>query len=537
MQNDLQSLLIQNRLLTEEVKRRIDQLGAINTVAATVSQTLDLSQTLTTALQAVLNVVGAEAGGISLIDEQANEVVLRAQQGWPHDFVNPPMRIPLGEGMSGKVISTNDIVVDNNLDGTEQLAVPRFHDEQFRSIVMAPMHARSKIIGILSIMSNQPNSFSNELINVLRAVADTVGVAIDNARLYETTSEHERQLNAIFQSTADGMIATDQNGRISMINHAAETFFDVDARKLIGTSLKEAPIHSRIRESLQFALSTQTADNKTFQATLESGKMVSIIVSPVFVESQVEQNRNNQGWVIVLRDISHLRESEIRRAEFMRAAAHDMKNPLGVALSAMHMLQDYFGNVDPTALEIIRLALNGINRLQALINDLLNLEQIESRLGINRSEFKISELIREVFDDMKPMLVEKKLAHTLDIAEEIPSIQGDGKWVKRAIVNYVDNAAKYSSEGGGINVRAFVKDALLHIEVTDNGAGIPPEAQARLFERFYRANSDSKVQGTGLGLAIVKSVAEIHGGGVYVQSQPKHGSTFGMTLSLRGLKL
>jgi two-component system, NtrC family, sensor histidine kinase KinB len=536
VQNDLQSLLIQNRLLTEEVKRRIDQLGAINTVAATVSQTLDLSQTLATALQAVLNVVGAEAGGISLIDEQANEVILRAQQGWPHDFVNPPMRIPVGQGMSGKVIATNDIVVDNNLDGTEQLAVPRFHDEQFRSIVMAPMHAHNKIIGILSIMGHQPNSFSNELINVLRAIADTVGVAIDNARLYETTSEHETQLNAIFQSTADGMIATDQNGRISMINHAAEIFFDVDSRKLIGTPLKEAPIHVRIRESFQFALSTHTSENKTFQATLESGKTVSIIVSPVFVESQIEQNKNNQGWVIVLRDISHLRESEIRRAEFMRAAAHDMKNPLSVALSALHMLQDYFGNIDPTALEIIRLALNGINRLQALINDLLNLEQIESRLGLNQSELKINDLLQEVFAEMKPLLEAKNLTHTLELAQDIPAIDGDAEWVKRAIVNYVDNAVKYTNEGGQIVARTFIKDSLLHVEVTDNGSGIPPEAQPRLFERFYRANSDSKVQGTGLGLAIVKSVAEIHGGSVYVQSQPKHGSTFGMTLSLSGLK-
>ena len=350
-------------------------------------------------------------------------------------------------------------------------------------------------------------------------------------------SSQNKQLNAIFQSTADRMIATDQNGRIRMINHAAEMFFDVDARKLIGTSLKEAPIHARIRASLQFALSTQTSDNKTFQATLESGKMVSIIVSPVDVESQVEQNRNNQGSVIVLRDISHLRESELRRAEFMRAAAHDMKNPLGVALSAMHMLQDYYGNVDSSALEIIRLALSGINRLQALINDLLNLEQIESGLGVNRSEFKVDDLVREIFNEMKPILVEKKLNHELDIPEGIPTIPGDGKWVKRAIINYVDNAAKYSSEGGKINVRVFVKDALLHIEVNDNGAGIAVDAQPRLFERFYRANSDSKIQGTGLGLAIVKSVAEIHGGGVYVQSQPNHGSTLGMTLALSGLKI
>lgn len=535
MQNDLQSLIIQNRLLTDEVKRRIDQLGAINAVAATVSQTLDLDKTLKIALEAVLNVVGAEAGGISLIDEKANEVVLRAQQGWPDDFTNPPMRIPLGKGMSGQVISTNEIVVDNDLNETDVLAVPRFHDEKFRSIVMAPMHARNKIIGILSLMSSKPNSFSEELINVLRAVADTVGVAIDNAHLYETTSEHEKQLNAVLQSTTDGMIATDQSGCISMINQAAENLFEVDARKLIGTPLRDAPIHAKIRESLLFALSSRSSENKTFQTTLENGRVLSSIVSPVYIESQVEKHAVHDGWVIVVRDVSHLRESEVRRAEFMRAAAHDMKNPLGVALSAMHMLQDYYGNVDPSAMEIIRLALNGINRLQSLINDLLNLEQIESGLGISKAEFNLSELLREVFDDMKPIFVEKKFTYKLDIADGIPIIPGDRKWVKRAILNYVDNAAKYTNDGGEIKARVFMVDKLVHIEIVDNGPGIALEFQPRLFERFYRATSD-KVQGTGLGLAIVKSVAELHGGNVYLKSQTGIGSTFGMTLSVKGIE-
>jgi PAS domain S-box-containing protein len=536
VQQDLQSLLVQNRLLTEEVKRRIDQLAAINTVAATVSQSLDLDKTLSTALKAVLDVVVAEAGGISLIDEAAGEVVLRAQQGWPHDFVNPPMRVPLDKGMSGQVIALNDVVLDNDLDGTEQLAVPSFHDEHFRSIAMAPMHARGKIIGILSIMSNKPDSFDAEIVKVLKAVADTVGVAIDNARLYETTAEHETRLDAIFQSTADGMIVTDQNGRISMTNHAAETIFDVDARKLVGTPLREAPIHPRIRESLLYALSSQTGENKSFHVTLDSGRMLSCVVTPIYIRSQIDQNRHNDGWAIVVQDISHLREAEIQRTEFIRAAAHDMKNPLGVALSSLNMLEDFFGKQDPTALEIIRIATNGIYRLQELINDLLNLEQIESGFGVSMTDFDIAELIRETSEEMKPLLSEKNLQCEILVRDNIPLLHADRRWVKRALNNYLDNAAKYTNTGDKITVQVFVNDKLLHIEMIDNGPGIPVEAQKRLFERFYRA-ADDQIKGTGLGLAIVKSVAEKHGGSVYVRSQKGQGSTFGMTLSLGNLPI
>ncbi|MBZ0276020.1 MAG: GAF domain-containing protein [Anaerolineae bacterium] len=534
---DIESLLYQNRLLTEEVKRRIDQLAAINTVATSVSQSLDLNRTLQTALQAVLNVVGADAGGISLIDYKTNEVVLLAQHGWEHDFTSPPMRVPVNKGMSGQVISTDSVILDNNLDGTEPLAVPRFHDEHFRSIAMAPMHARSKIIGILSIMSNKTDAFDEEIITVLRAIADTVGVALDNARLYENTVEHEKQLSAVLQSTADGIIATDQDGRISVINHAAESMFDVSARRLIGTPLREAPINPRVRDSLLFALSNDRDGNKAFKVTLDTERVVALTVAPVYVEHQVDQDKLTDGWVIVVQDLTHLREEELARTEFIRAAAHDMRNPLGVTISSLNMLKEMVGSnggSNETEREIIGLAINGVGRLQDLINDVLNLEQIESGYDVNLMDVDIAELTRELCAETKPLLMDKSLTLTADLATDLPTAQIDRKWVRRALLNYVDNAIKYTQSGGNIVIRAFANGMLLHLEVADNGPGIAAAAQARLFERFYRVAGTEGIRGTGLGLAIVKSVAEAHGGGVYVHSQPGQGSTFGMTLLLAG---
>ncbi|MCB9457939.1 MAG: GAF domain-containing protein [Anaerolineaceae bacterium] len=531
---DIESLLYQNRLLTEEVKRRIDQLAAINTVATSVSQSLDLNRTLKTALQAVLNVVGADAGGISLIDYEAQEVVLRAQHGWEHDFTNPPMRVAVSSGMSGRVIASDNVVLDNNLDGSEELAVPRFHDEHFRAIAMAPMHARGKIIGILSIMSKKTEAFDDEIITVLKAIADTVGVALDNARLYENSVEHEQRLDAILQSTADGIIATDHNGRIHLINHAAESMFDVSARKLIGMPLRESPIHPRVRDSLLFALSSDKGSSKAIKVSLDNDQVVALSVSPVYVESQVDHGKQTDGWVIVTQDLTYMREEEMARTEFIRAAAHDMRNPLGVTISSLNMLRDIVKDVADPANEVVGLALNGVNRLQDLINDVLNLEQIESGYDVNLSEVDIKDMIREIGAEVRPLLQERSLTFTTELPDDLPIPQVDRKWVRRAIVNYVDNAIKYTQSGGTITVRAFPNDMLLHIEVVDNGPGIPKEAQSRLFERFYRVTGSEKIRGTGLGLAIVKSVAEAHGGGVYVRSQKGKGSTFGITLLMAG---
>ncbi len=533
--HDYQNLLAQNRLLSEEVKRRVDHLAAINTVAASVSQSLDLNETLTTALRTVLDITGAEAGGISLIDRAANEVVMRAQAGWTQDFVQSnPMRIPIGKGMSGQVILNDDVVVDNDLDGSKPLAVPRFYDEPFRSIVMAPMHARGNVIGILSIMSSRPNSFDDSVISVLRVIADTVGVALDNARLYETSVENQHRLGAVLQSTADGIIATDQNGAIRLVNQAAVDMLVVDSEVLIGQPLRAAPVQQRIREALTFALSGGDRQ-RAFRVSAESGRMLSVIVSPVYVESQVDQRVVADGWVIVLQDVTHLHEAELSRTQFIQAAAHDMQNPLGVTMNALEMLKRRLDQRGSETDEIIEIAASGITRIQALIDDLLDLENMQSGIGFNFEQIDLGELVYEVSAEIKPLLDTRALSYHVEFEQDVPLISADRRWLARALLNYLDNAIKYAPYGGDVLLRVYVLDALLHLEVIDNGPGIAVEAQARLFERFYRAAGSERAPGTGLGLAIVKSVAEAHGGGVYVQSAPNAGSAFGMTLMLQPL--
>ncbi|MFN8376081.1 MAG: ATP-binding protein [Anaerolineae bacterium] len=533
--HETENLILQNRLLSEEVKRRIDQMAAINIVASTVGQSLDLDQTLQTALRAVLEVVNAEAGGISLIDIETKDVVLRAQQGWLHDFVNVPMRIPFGKGMSGQVIANDDVIVNNNLDGTEDYAVPSFRDEHFRSIAMAPMHARGKIIGILSIMSNKSNSFNDEVVGVLRAVADTVGVALENARLYEARVEQENRLNAILQSSADGIITTDENGRIELVNFTAEAMLSIDSRKLQGIPLREAPIHEKMRDLLQVAVSSRVQGNdKAFQVTLDNERVLLVQVSPVYAERQVSQKGDADGWVIVLQDVTHLRKAEIERARFMQAAAHDMRNPLGVTLNSLTMLQSIVETKDATVEEIINIGVRSINRLRDLIDDLLNLEHIESGYGFSLSDVDMRELLSEAAANAKPLMDNKSQQFNLEIAPDIHTAKADRRWLTRALVNYLDNAAKYTPTGGKVTLKAFVEKSQLHMEVIDNGPGIAVKAQSRLFDRFYRVeDKDTEgISGTGLGLAIVKSVAEAHGGKVYIRSRKGQGSTFGISLAI-----
>jgi PAS domain S-box-containing protein len=529
-------LLLQNQLLNQEIKRRVDQISAINMVAATVGNSLDLSATLDTALEAVTSVVGAEAAGISLIDEDAGEVVLRAQLGWINDFVvDNPMRIPLGKGMSGQVITNDDVVVHNDLTGKEEYAVPSFSQEHFRSIAMAPMHARGKIIGILSLMSHQPERFDAEIVDVLTSIADTVGVAVDNARLHEQHVEQENRLNAILHSTADGIVATDQNSRISLVNQAAATMLSVNASELIGVPLREAAIQPRVRDKLLLGLSRDATESQKFFQVSLAEREVSVLVSPVQIASQVSGESNMDGWVIVLQDITHLREAEQARLQFIQAAAHDMKNPLGVTQRSLHMLADFIdenGNDNDTVQEIMSIARTGIDRVQRLIDDLLHIEQIESGYNFNSQAVDIRELCQAISSQVQPMMTECAGDYVMQIADDVPdTVELDPDWMHRALHNYLENAVKYAPNSN-IVFAIYTEDNTLHFEVRDNGPGIPRSVQSRLFERFYRAERKSSTRGSGLGLTIVKSVAEAHGGEVYLKSEEGIGSTFGLLLPL-----
>ena len=524
----------QNETLNAALQRHMDNMAAIYRVAAAVGSSLNLDETLEAALEVVIETIGAEAAGISLIDDKAGELVLRAQRGWLQDFTSKPMRIPLGQGMSGEVISNDKMVVHNQLDGSETYAVKSFRDEHFRSIAMAPMHAEGRIIGILSAMSHQPDKFDENLSELLRVIADTVGIAIHNASLYEVHVEHETRLSAILQSTADGIIATNQYGFISLVNHAAVDMLEIPADDLIGMPLREAPLQPRVRDLLLLTLSSRGADEKkSFQVTLENERVLSVLVSAVQVESQVSQEAVQDGWVIVLQDVTHVREAEIARARFVRAAAHDMRNPLNVTQTSLSLLRTYVESEDDDISEIIDIAHTGIDRLKRLIDDLLQIEKIESKFEFRLSDVDIREVCREVSASHQEQYMAQDLNLTVEVKDDVPTtFEVDRNWLVMALDHYLDNARKFTPPDGRILVRVSTQVPMLHIDIQDSGEGIDPATQRKLFERFYRVDPTDDRSGSGLGLAIVKSIAEAHGGSVYVHSKVGEGSTFGIRFPL-----
>jgi two-component system phosphate regulon sensor histidine kinase PhoR len=237
--------------------------------------------------------------------------------------------------------------------------------------------------------------------------------------------------------------------------------------------------------------------------------------------------------VVVFQDITHIKEAERARIQFIQTAAHDLRNPLGVTLSALTMLRKGWKEPTPTETEVFGIAIRGVNRMQDLIDDLLHLEKLESGIDFAIGPVDVYELVSYSAADVGPLLHRRNQNLKVEIRPGIPNIPGNSTWLARALANLLSNAHKYGVDEGTIILRAYCKAGQVAIEVCDDGPGIPIESQGRLFERFYRVpQTQDKTHGTGLGLAIVKSIIEKHHGTIEVNSAPGMGTTFRLRLPI-----
>ena len=524
--------MVPEQSLDSPLRLSAPHLSALASIAATVSQSLSLDMTLQLAMAEVVRVTGAQAGGISLVDDAARELVLRAQHGWSRDFVlDREMRIPLGEGMSGQVFRTNGPLLNNYLTGHEPLAVPSFHDERFQSIILAPMHARGRIIGILSIMSHNSGAFGQGSVDLLCGIADTIGILIENARLYEESLAAQRQLSAVLRATADGIVTTDPAGKIQLVNPAAERLLGIPADRLVNVPLFSAPLPSRLRMLVQSAVQNGEASRvRSLRITLEEGRVLTAMVLPIALE-QGSTNRTLGGWLLLLQDVTHLAAAERARSAFLHAAAHDMRNPLSATIQSLALVRRMVLQTTPTLEEMLDIAQSGLMHIDQLIDDLLALEKIQNRSEFAPELIDIGEFAFEIRSEASARAEERGLQVIFSLGPAIPQVIADRRILQMGILQYVDNAIEHAPPGSDVALRMFRMGNDLHIEVTDHGPGIPLDVQSRLFERFVPISlTDGPV--TGVGLAIVKAAADAHGGSVYVQSSAEAGSTFGLIIPL-----
>ena len=514
-----------HRQLFEAAQQRAVYLSASQTVAAAVGQSVDLPATLQTVLNVIVNASEAQAAAIYVLDEAAEELVLRVQSVEPdHAALSLPDDVRVAGSIYSSVVCGSQVLT---LRGTAVAQLPVLHGEGFQALILVPMHARGQVVGVLSVLRDRPEPFTDDAVAMLRAIADQAGVAIDNARLYDRAHGQSSCLSVVLQAASDGILSVDRFGQVIAVNPMAEQLLSLHAPSVLGLPLAALPLQAGLLEGFDRALNYSQPGSTAFEATLADGRIVALTIVPVFA------GELPNGWVIIARVVTYLHRTEQVKVDFVHAAAHDMRNPLGAAQGALMMLDSDLGDISEIHREIIAIGLQSIGRMQEMIDDLLNLESLENGPELQLRPVSLSEVVNQSVTEVASSLQQRGQTVQVDVPDQLPVVHGDQQWPYRALTNLLSNASKYTHSGDEVIVRAHVQAEDLYLEVVDHGPGIPPERQHHVFERFYRApETKHEVKGTGLGLSIVKSVVEQHGGRVFVQSEVGCGSVFGMVLPL-----
>jgi signal transduction histidine kinase len=228
-----------------------------------------------------------------------------------------------------------------------------------------------------------------------------------------------------------------------------------------------------------------------------------------------------------------LEEASQHKSQFLANMSHELRTPLNAILGYTELMADgSYGEPSEKMLGVLkRLESNG-KHLLGLINDVLDLSKIEAgQLVLELSDYSVQDIAQTVRSTLEPLAADKKLAFKVELAPNLPSGQGDGRRLTQVLINLVGNAIKFT-DAGEIAIKAEANNGSFYVSVRDTGPGISSADQARLFQEFQQADNaiTKKKGGTGLGLAISKRIIEMHGGKIWVESQPGQGSTFTFTL-------
>lgn len=249
------------------------------------------------------------------------------------------------------------------------------------------------------------------------------------------------------------------------------------------------------------------------------------------------QNHDYVGYIIVLIDVTRQIETDQMKSQFISNVSHELRTPVTVLRSYIDTLYNYGDDFDEaTKKEFIGTLNTEIIRLNSMVNDILDFSRLDSNAKIEKTENDISQLVDACVSQVGVLLKEHNLTIDVQKEENIPQIMFNYDGIARALTNYLSNAIKYAPQDSTITVKLYQEPENNQVVVTvrDEGIGIAPEFQKKVFERFYRVeNKTHSVKGTGLGLHLVKTTIEKHHyGHVFVNSQPNHGSTFGFTLPI-----
>ncbi len=525
------ALALDKALLLEEVQAQWREAETLRQAAAAITETLSLDERLERILVQLERVVPYDSASVQLLREGFLEIV--GGRGFPDPEAVIGLKFPIpGDNPNTIVVLERRPVILRDARSAH-LPFRRPPHDHIRSWLGVPLIVHDQVIGILAVDGVEPNRFDDRDIRLVIPFANQVAVAIENARLFEETRRLKVFNENIVQSVAEAILIEDARGVLTFANPAAEEMLGYTREELIGlhwTALTSEEEREKVRrERARHALGA-TGRYETVLVSKE-GRRIPVIVSarPFFEEGRFV------GVLSALTDITERKQAEIEREKliedldaFAHTVAHDLKAPLSLIVGfAEVLLEDYTAMPAEEREEFLRTIVQVGRKMSNIVDELLLLASVRSA-EVEMEPLDMAAIVAEAQQRLTYLIAERQAQ--IILPEHWPVALGYGPWVEEVWVNYLSNAIKYGGQPPRIELGATVQpDGMVRFWVRDNGPGLTPEEQARLFTPFTRLDQ-LRVTGHGLGLSIVRRIVEKLGGEVGVTSEVGQGSTFSFTL-------
>ncbi|GAB4120336.1 MAG: hypothetical protein Fur0036_05310 [Fimbriimonadaceae bacterium] len=497
----------------------------------------DGESTLRRLVQRIAMILQAEKIVVMFFDQEQGELIaIPPSHGVELDKLNL-FRVRATQGVSGEVFRSGEPLLFHDapndsrtkkdlvslLHVTNGITVPLIiekRDEENRVV-------ERNTIGVLHAFNKRHgDDFNDEDVRLLERMAKNVGSIIANLQLYREVVEEREELLQTFESISTGLILVSPQEKISQMNSAARHIFGIESEDVLGKSIYDVIPSEEVCKFLKDGV------NGSAQEISEVTVMPQGVERHYTIQGASVKNEEgkNLGYVTILNDITDQKNLDRMKSSFVAMASHELRTPLTAikGFTTTLLMDDDFTREEQK--EFLSIIEQECDRLRRLIDDLLNTARIESGQSLkpDYSRFALVEMLEKVVMVQRQASTKHHVFGKFN--ENLPeTIIGDKDKFDQILTNLLNNAIKYSPEGGDVVVHAFRDGDEIEVWVEDQGIGIPPEHLGKVFEKFHRVNNEDnrKIYGTGLGLFLVKHLVEdVHLGRIWVESEVGKGSFF-----------
>ncbi|PJF27728.1 MAG: hypothetical protein CUN53_02990 [Phototrophicales bacterium] len=504
--------------MMKELQAKNDELRILNQIDRELTETIYINHVFDMTLDWAIRSTRAQAAALMLYDEAKDEMKLSYEIGYAMPMEQLADIIENDGGIAQRVARSGfaEVIPDVSADHDYVML-----SSEIRSHMSIPVRREEKVIAVIAVESRRLNNFTDQHQQFVEKLAVRAGVAIDNARLFADSVREREKLSHILSNVADVVIVVGYDDRLILVNQSAIAAFrlytdrsyidEVFSRIFGDTSLND--VYQQAKR-LGYTLSREIElHGRTYYSSL----------------SQLE----NIGWIIVMHDITPLKETEQLKSELLQTVSHDLKQPLSIMNGYIELMQIQ-NRLDETGMRYSNAVLRSIENMRRLIDDLLDFAKIETGIQLKLQPVSMTQIINDCVQSIMPLAESKAMIVEVELTSSIPPVHGDPDRLHQIFSNLIGNAVKYTPPEGKVRIWAEVREGGLVVAVEDTGIGIAPEDQAKIFDRFYRVRriETETIEGTGLGLAIVKKLVDLHQGNIGLESRLGEGTTFYVTLPI-----